>query len=57
MPHEDGPAFSPFIATVSVGSSTVLEFSDKVDEGSGPRQPFFSLLLMPNSLVVIQDEL
>lgn len=31
MPHEDGPLYYPTIATVSIGTHTVLNFYDKVD--------------------------
>lgn len=33
MPHEDGPIFTPVIATVSLGSHTLLEFFHKRRDG------------------------
>eukprot|EP00051_Salpingoeca_urceolata_P008733 m.108414 g.108414 ORF g.108414 m.108414 type:complete len:290 (-) comp15913_c2_seq1:139-1008(-) len=53
MPHEDGPLFTPAIATVTLGSHCVLQFFRK----DSREQPFCSLLLEPRSLVVIQDDM
>jgi alkylated DNA repair protein alkB family protein 6 len=36
MPHEDGPLYFPTIATVSIGTHTVLNFYDKVDARAEP---------------------
>ena len=31
LPHEDGPAYYPIVATVSLGAHTVLDIYDKSD--------------------------
>ena len=53
MPHTDGPAYEPTIATVSLGSHTVLDLY--ADQGSRTT-PDFSLLLEPHSLVIIRQD-
>ncbi|KAI8908654.1 hypothetical protein DFJ77DRAFT_125465 [Powellomyces hirtus] len=55
MAHEDGPAFLPLVATVSLGGSCIL---DLYRHGSQPlqSQPDCSLLLEPGSLLVLADD-
>lgn len=57
MPHRDGDLFYPTITTVSVGSHTVLRFSEPTDKKIVEYQPVFSFLLEPRSLLVLQDRL
>jgi len=55
MPHEDGAAYFPAVATVSLGGSTVLDVIEKVDEGdkSDAKEPRrWRILQEPNSLLV-----
>lgn len=35
MPHEDGPAYYPMVATVSLGAPIVLDIFEKSEEGLG----------------------
>lgn len=35
MPHEDGPAYYPMVATVSLGASIVLDVFEKSEESLG----------------------
>lgn len=35
MPHEDGPAYYPMVATVSLGAPIVLDIFEKGEEGLG----------------------
>ncbi|KAH3908231.1 hypothetical protein HBI56_191020 [Parastagonospora nodorum] len=35
MPHEDGSAYAPVVATVSLGSSLVLDIMPRPDDGDG----------------------
>ncbi|KAJ3108330.1 Alpha-ketoglutarate-dependent dioxygenase alkB 6 [Phlyctochytrium planicorne] len=67
MPHVDGPAYFPAVATISLGGHTVLDLYHQ-PENPNPtsvvenalheqtRQPTCSILLEPRSLVVIQDD-
>jgi len=50
MPHADGPAFLPRVATVSLGGSCALEL---VRHGG---DPLCAVLLEPGSLLVLGDE-
>ncbi|KAF9288736.1 Alpha-ketoglutarate-dependent dioxygenase alkB 6 [Mortierella alpina] len=72
MPHTDGPAYLPTVATVSLSSHCVLEFykipeasekNDQDPDGSSPRindsreqEPEFSLLVQPRSLLVLKED-
>ncbi|KAG0368876.1 Alpha-ketoglutarate-dependent dioxygenase alkB 6 [Gamsiella multidivaricata] len=72
MPHKDGPAYLPTVATVSLSSHCVLEFykvPDKaeklMDDGSlslsvgdnhQGQEPEFSLLVQPRSLLVLKED-
>lgn len=58
MPHLDGSLFYPTITTISLGSHTVLKFSEpSADEGSMNMNTVFSFLLEPRSLLVLQHKL
>lgn len=63
MSHFDGPLFYPTIATLSVGSHTVLEFhkpgSSEESENVAPSilEPAFKLLVEPRSLLILKDDL
>ena len=54
MPHEDGPAYFPCTATVSLGAAIVLDVYAKNDEGERePRpRPRWRILQEPRSLLV-----
>ncbi|KAG8898410.1 hypothetical protein FRB99_007453 [Tulasnella sp. 403] len=39
MPHEDGPSYYPTVATISLGSHTVVHYYRYVDISSGPSEP------------------
>nr|XP_018265524.1 uncharacterized protein I303_01890 [Kwoniella dejecticola CBS 10117]OBR87682.1 hypothetical protein I303_01890 [Kwoniella dejecticola CBS 10117] len=72
-PHEDGPAFQPLVATLSLGSHTVLDLhhylnptkpsppmiSHSEDQGGKTIAaiPLAHLLLMPRSLLVLRSSL
>ncbi|KAF9966570.1 Alpha-ketoglutarate-dependent dioxygenase alkB 6 [Mortierella alpina] len=73
MPHTDGPAYLPTVATVSLSSHCVLEFykipevSKKDDQAldscsasdtdSRGQEPEFSLLVQPRSLLVLKEDI
>ncbi|XP_062076301.1 alkylated DNA repair protein ALKBH6 homolog isoform X2 [Humulus lupulus] len=64
MPHQDGPAYFPVVAILSLGSPAVMDFTphsrlmEKSHEDDDQRlddhQPF-SVLLMPRSLLIFKD--
>jgi alkylated DNA repair protein alkB family protein 6 len=65
MPHEDGPAYSPIVATVSLGGTVVLDlYAKKEDAGeaemqeeSGSREkPTWRILQESGSLLVTTGE-
>ncbi|KAH9057111.1 hypothetical protein EDB83DRAFT_2225103 [Lactarius deliciosus] len=51
MPHQDGPAYHPVVATLSLGSHTLMHYYDLP-----AREPVLSLLLEPRSLVITAQE-
>ena len=60
MPHEDGPAYHPLVATVSLGSATVLDLYAKTDDdgnGGGARRPRHRVLQERRSLLVTRGAL
>lgn len=63
MSHFDGPLFYPTIATLSVGSHTVLEFHQpRSSDGNDNVAPSnsetaFKLLVEPRSLLILKDDL
>lgn len=54
MPHEDGPAFVPNAAIISLLSATVLDFYRK--DSADRSTPTTSIRLPPRSLCIIGDE-
>ncbi|KIW25018.1 uncharacterized protein PV07_10694 [Cladophialophora immunda] len=57
MPHEDGPAYDPITATVSLGSHTVLEIYKKNEAGEREAKPTWRILQEPRSLLVTTGEM
>ncbi|KIW96371.1 uncharacterized protein Z519_03440 [Cladophialophora bantiana CBS 173.52] len=57
MPHEDGPAYDPITATVSLGSHTVLEIYKKNEDGEREVKPTWRILQEPRSLLVTTGEM
>ncbi|KAN0113551.1 putative alpha-ketoglutarate-dependent dioxygenase ABH6 [Russula decolorans] len=55
MPHQDGPAYHPVVATLSLGSHTVMHYYDLSTSGD-VREPKLSLFLEPRSLVITAQE-
>ncbi|RPB21928.1 hypothetical protein L211DRAFT_858236 [Terfezia boudieri ATCC MYA-4762] len=59
MPHEDGPAYHPMVATISLGSPIVLDIYEK-NEMRNPEEkriPIWRILQEPRSLLVTTGEL
>lgn len=54
MPHQDGPAYHPVVATLSLGSHTVMHYYDSA--AGNARKPKLSLFLEPRSLVITAQE-
>lgn len=53
MPHEDGPAYHPVVATVSLGASIVLDIYEKPSQTvSLSLKPSFRILQEPRSLLI-----
>lgn len=57
MPHEDGAAYHPVVATVSLGGSIVLDVTEKVEseptkEGTARPKQQWRLLQEPRSLLI-----
>ena len=62
MPHLDGPLFYPTISTISLGSSTLLNFYREASEDDAESLQFAdrlvtSLFVQPRSLLVLKDEM
>ncbi|KAI1611713.1 alkylated DNA repair protein alkB 6 [Exophiala viscosa] len=57
MPHEDGPAYNPITATVSLGSHTVLEIYKKNENGERQANPSWRIFQEPRSLLVTTGEM
>ncbi|KAJ3097442.1 hypothetical protein HK100_005354 [Physocladia obscura] len=58
LPHVDGPAYRPAVATVSLGQHAVLDlYKRRPLDHPQAQTPDFRVLLQPRSLVVLQDEL
>ncbi|KAH0607105.1 uncharacterized protein H6S33_003093 [Morchella sextelata] len=55
MAHEDGPAYHPMVATVSLGAPIVLEVFEKSEDGLGEAK--FRILQEPRSLLVTTDDM
>ncbi|KAH0541351.1 hypothetical protein FGG08_004189 [Glutinoglossum americanum] len=56
MPHEDGAAYWPLVATVSLGAPIVLDIFEK-DAGGGRGKLVGRILQEPGSLLVTTDDL
>ncbi|KAF9103198.1 Alpha-ketoglutarate-dependent dioxygenase alkB 6 [Mortierella sp. GBA35] len=69
MPHKDGPAYLPTVATVTLSSHCVLDFykvsednaqedqqRDSATDGNRTQEPEFSLLVQPRSLLVLKED-
>ncbi|KAG7616710.1 putative oxoglutarate/iron-dependent dioxygenase, alpha-ketoglutarate-dependent dioxygenase AlkB [Arabidopsis thaliana] len=72
MPHQDGPAYFPVVAILSLGSPVVMDFSPHLRLRSGdnyiskdqspdaescvPERDSFSVLMMPRSLLIFKDD-
>lgn len=65
MPHEDGPAYYPLVATVSLAGSIVLDLYEKKGEEEGGKvraadqdtRPSFRILQEPRSLLITTESL
>ncbi|KAI9812135.1 MAG: hypothetical protein M1827_004801 [Pycnora praestabilis] len=57
MAHEDGAAYHPVVATVSLGGSTVLDIYEKTDEGKRGMDPSWRILQEPRSLLITSDSM
>ena len=57
MPHEDGPAYFPATATITLGSHTVLKIYRKDDKGQREAEPTWRILQEPGSLLVTSGDL
>ncbi|KAG0043198.1 Alpha-ketoglutarate-dependent dioxygenase alkB 6 [Gryganskiella cystojenkinii] len=58
LPHKDGPAYLPTVATVSLSSHCILDFykfSD-LEEDRTNQEPEFSILVQPRSLLVLKED-
>ncbi|KAI3738794.1 hypothetical protein L2E82_28954 [Cichorium intybus] len=63
MPHQDGPAYFPVVAILSLGSPVIMDFTphaslaDNTSNNDGNLQnyPPFSIALKPCSLLVFKD--
>ncbi|MCO5584623.1 hypothetical protein L7F22_038554 [Adiantum nelumboides] len=60
MPHQDGPAYFPVVAILSLGSPAVMQFTPHQklldpSENIGDIHEAVSVLLMPGSLLVFKD--
>jgi len=58
LPHKDGPAYCPTVATVSLSSHCILEFFKFSDlsEDRKNQEPEFSILVQPRSLLVLKED-
>lgn len=57
MPHEDGPAYFPITATVSLGGHTVLEIYQKNEQGEREPVPTWRILQEPRSLLITSESM
>ncbi|EPS65036.1 hypothetical protein M569_09743 [Genlisea aurea] len=62
MPHQDGPAYAPVVAILSLGSSAVMDFaphprfSNASDSTYSGKYIPFSVALKPRSLLIFKDK-
>lgn len=52
MPHEDGAAYAPIVATVSLGAATVLDIYAKKEDGEREVEAGWRILQERRSLLV-----
>ncbi len=52
MPHEDGAAYAPIVATVSLGAPIVLDIYAKKEDGEREAEPRWRILQERRSLLV-----
>lgn len=55
MPHEDGTAYHPVVATISLSGSLILDVTEKVDHNTGheiPSKQSWRIFQEPRSLLV-----
>lgn len=57
MPHKDGDAYYPVVATVSLGSSLCLDIYGSKEDGTIEGQPRWKILQEPRSLLITTDDL
>lgn len=57
MPHEDGPAYFPITATISLASYTILNIYEKDENGKRETLPKWRILQEPRSLLVTTEEM
>lgn len=62
MPHEDGAAYHPMVATVSLGAPIVLDIYEKRNENEGQgeitsREPRYRILQEPRSLLITTEKM
>ncbi|KZF22197.1 Alkbh6 protein [Xylona heveae TC161] len=57
MPHEDGAAYHPVVATVSLGAAIVLDIYQKRETGEREIEPTYRILQEPRSLLITTDEM
>ncbi|XP_047314539.1 LOW QUALITY PROTEIN: alpha-ketoglutarate-dependent dioxygenase alkB homolog 6-like [Impatiens glandulifera] len=59
MPHQDGPAYFPVVAILSLESPVVMDFTPHSlpsSSSSNNNNTPFSVLLMPRSLLIFKDQ-
>lgn len=57
MPHEDGAAYYPIVATVSLGAPIVLEVYEKNEKGERKETPQYRILQEERSLLFTRDQM
>ena len=57
MPHEDGPAYYPCTATVSLGAAVVLDGYEKDGAAGKGETPRWRILQEPRSLLVTSGDM
>ncbi|KAI5781659.1 Alkbh6 protein [Peziza echinospora] len=59
FPHEDGDAYHPMVATISLGGTMVLDVFEKdaIRNPEEERSPAFRILQEPRSLLITTDDL
>lgn len=57
MPHEDGPAYYPVTATVSLAAYTILDIYKKNEQGEREATPAWHILQEPRSLLVTTGDM